>query len=273
MKNENKAQIAYDDFSNEYDLFVNWQDRLEAEMPFLTKQLDSRKHGSNELFSVLDAACGTGMHAIALTKSGYRSAGADISPQMIDKARRNAKAANVSVDFQHAGFDQLAGAFQDKKNFPFDAVLCLGNSLPHLLTLKKIEAALRDFTACLKPGGLLILQNRNFDAVLARKERWFPPQASSQHGQDWLFLRFYDFNPDGLITFHILRLHRINGKNWEQEVSSVQLLPLKQDNLKETLISAGFDQIQFFGSLADIPFDSQESGNLVLTARKRSTSN
>jgi len=269
MAKEKMSENTYDAFSSEYDLFVNWSNRLKVEMPFLTKQLDLLKNGKNEPLSVLDAACGTGMHAIALTKTGYRTAGADFSPQMIRQAHGNANAAGVSVDFQNASFGQFANTFQNRLEFPFDAILCLGNSLPHLLSLEKIGNALSDFAACLQPGGLLILQNRNFDAVLANQERWFPPQAFSQKSQDWLFLRFYDFLPDGLIAFHILRLHRIDGKEWKQEISSMQLFPLRQDDIQKALINTGFDHIRFFGELAETPFDPRESGNLVLTARKR----
>ena len=62
----------YDSFSSDYDRFVNWPSRLEAELPFIQAQLDAA--GARR---VLDAACGTGRHAIALAERGYATAGAD----------------------------------------------------------------------------------------------------------------------------------------------------------------------------------------------------
>ena len=61
---------AYDDFSGDYDRFVNWEERLSAEMPFLLEKLQTAAPEEDRPIRVLDAACGTGMHAIALAKSG-----------------------------------------------------------------------------------------------------------------------------------------------------------------------------------------------------------
>ena len=129
----------YDVFSSDYDRFVNWPSRLEAELPFIQAQLDAA--GAR---SALDAACGTGRHAIALAERGYETAGADISQQMVSRARQNAAAAGVDVRFEAAGFGGLAAAFGRRS---FDAVLCLGNSLPHVLSEAELAGALADFAA------------------------------------------------------------------------------------------------------------------------------
>jgi glycine/sarcosine N-methyltransferase len=73
-------------------------------------------------------------------------------------------------------------------------------TLPHLLTPADLAAALADFAACLRPGGLLLIQNRNLDAVLVRRQRWMEPRARREGEAEWLFLRFYDFEPDGTLT-------------------------------------------------------------------------
>ena len=153
---------------------------------------------------VLDAACGTGMHVIALAQAGYAAAGADLSTGMIERAIANAATAGVQADFQVAGFGELAGRFTG-----YDALLCLGNSLPHVLSSRELAKTLTDFTACLRPGGLLLVQQRNFDAVLAQQARWMKSERAGQAGdREWLFVRFYDFDPDGLITFNIITLAR-----------------------------------------------------------------
>ncbi|NIN09754.1 MAG: methyltransferase domain-containing protein, partial [Planctomycetales bacterium] len=165
---------------------------------------------------VLDSACGTGMHAIALAQRGYTAAGADVSAPMIERARANARASSAPVRFETAGFGELAEVFGQRA---FDALLCLGNSLPHLLTDADLTAALDDFAACLRPSGLLLIQNRNFDAVLAHRERWMEPQAHREDETEWLFLRFYDFDPDGLITFNVVTLRREGTGPWTQRVT------------------------------------------------------
>lgn len=288
----------YDEFSADYDRFVNWPARLAVEMPFIEAQLQSA--GARR---VLDVACGTGMHAIELAKRGYESMGADVSAAMIERARANAHAAGVATPFVIAGF----GALLEKAGGQFDALLCLGNSLPHLLTPADLHTALQGFAACLHPGGLLLMQNRNFDAVLARQERWMAPQSHREGDVEWLFLRFYDFQPqriedrsgrtarsdteavdpslrsgpawrstgehlgstesDARLTFNLVTLRRQGAGDWEQRVTATPLWPLRQEELTIALANAGFTAIASYGDMSGAPFDLANSRNLVITAR------
>ena len=253
----------YDKFSSDYDHFVNWESRLAVELPFLEQTM----RPLSGPVKVLDAACGTGMHAIALAQLGFAAAAADLSEPMVARGRMNAEAAGVKVHFATAGFGELAGAFQLSPLFPFDAIICLGNSLPHLLAPTQVSAAMADFAACLRPGGLLIIQNRNFDAVMLQKERWMEPQSYSAGQREWVFLRFYDYDPDGLITFNIITLFRKNASTWQQQVNTTRLYPQREQELTTALHSAGFDEVTAYGNLSGAAFNPASSGNLVLIAR------
>jgi len=248
----------YDEFSADYDRFVNWPARLAVEMPFIEAQLQTV--GARR---VLDVACGTGMHAIELARRGYESVGADVSAPMIERARENARAAGVAAHFVVAGFGEL----REKTKGQFDALLCLGNSLPHLLSAADLQMGLADFAACLRPGGLLLIQNRNFDAVLAHQERWMAPQAHREGNTEWLFLRFYDFEPAGKLTFNLVTLRRQGAGDWEQRVTAMRLWPLRQEELIAALATAGFTAIVSYGDMSGAPFDPHSSGNLIVTAR------
>ena len=249
----------YDTFSADYDRFVDWQGRLSIELPFILEQLQavSAKH-------ILDAACGTGMHAIALAKRAYLVAGSDLSSGMIERAQANAISANVVVQLEIAGFGTLANTF-GKGNF--DALLCLGNSLPHLLTPIALASALADFAVCLQPGGLLLIQNRNFDSVMTHHERWMEPQSHQEGNAEWIFQRFYDFDPDGLLTFNIVTLKREGLGSWDQRIITSRLRPLLHSELTTALSSAGFGAITSYGNMAGAIFDPESSSNLVLSAR------
>jgi ubiquinone/menaquinone biosynthesis C-methylase UbiE len=216
-------QDMYDSFSTDYDRFVNWQNRLSLELPFLIRQLQQIN-----AMSVLDAATGTGMHAIALAQLGYKTAGSDISTGMIQKARLNAVSAGVQV---------------------------------------QLDKALTDFASCIKPGGLLIVQNRNFDTIMNNQTRWMEPQSYSAANTEWIFQRFYDFNTDGLITFNLVTLKREGLGNWSQNVVSSRLRPLLQDELLQALEQAGFESISSFGNLSGDAFEPESSGNLVILSR------
>jgi len=258
----------YDTFSTNYDRFVNWESRLEYEMPFIEEQLGGTKRGSGNKTSVLDTACGTGMHLQALAERGYQVAGADNSKGMISRTREYFIKADQDVELAVAGFGELAQAFIGKTGFPFNGILCLGNSLPHLLTLEDLDRSLADFAACLAPGGMLMIQNRNFDAVMDNKDRWMTAQSFDEDDREWLFLRFYDLLPNGLIDFNIVTMQRKKGEEWQQEPVTTRLRPQSKTELSEALEKAGFKSIAYYGSMAGEDFDPKTSGNLIAVAHK-----
>jgi len=253
------ATPLYDEFSADYDRFVNWEDRLAYELSFIEEQLSSS--GAR---SILDVACGTGMHAIALAQRGYDVTGADVSVGMIERAQGNAAAADSDTRYVVAGFGELA----TRVGGPFDALLCLGNSLPHVLAPDELAGALNDFATCLRPGGLLLIQNRNYDQVLDQRERWMPPQAHREDGTERLFLRFYDYDADGLLTFNVMTLRREIAGEWRQQVTATRLWPLRQEELVAAMDAAGFEAITSWGDMQGAPFDPGRSGNLVITAER-----
>lgn len=255
----------YNKFSQDYDRFVNWHNRLSFELPFLLKQLESVSPQPGAPLRVLDAACGTGQHVIALAKKGLHVTGADLSSEMIAVARTNATAAGLDLRFEPVGFGSLAGTFGAGS---FNAILCLGNSLPHLLTSADLAHALTDFSTCLTPGGILILQNRNFDAVLPSRSRWMEPETHVEGSREWVFQRFYDFEPDGLIRFNIVTLTRQTGSDWHASLTATHLRPQTHRELSSALAAAGFSSLHAYGSLSGDEFVPLSSGNLVLTAAK-----
>jgi glycine/sarcosine N-methyltransferase len=246
----------YDALAADYDRFVNWPERLAHELPFLDPLLQA--HGVRR---VLDAACGTGRHAIALAQRGYQVSGADLSAAMVERARQNAAAARSDAEFVVAGFGQLAAL-----EGAFDALLCLGNSLPHLLTSSALTSALADFAAALRPGGLLVVQNRNFDRVWAARERFIGPQSYRGPEGEWLFVRFYDFLAETLV-FNMVRLRRTD-EGWTQTVDSTELRPIFRDGLAQALAGAGFAGLQFYGGYDGSAFDPGRSGDLIAVAVK-----
>jgi SAM-dependent methyltransferase len=281
----------YDTLSDDYDRFVNWENRLAYEMPFIERTL--REAG---VCQVIDVACGTGMHAIELARRGYKVVGADLSAPMIERARENAStlrqaqdeaqdsAAGIEVHFVVAGFGELAEKLAlspveglalspalspvEGVSGQFDAVLCLGNSLPHVLSAADLSDALADFATVLRPGGLLLIQNRNFDAVLARRERFMGPEAHREGDREWLFVRFYDFNPGGTITFNMVVLRRDGKGNWSQQIEATELRPLTYSELSASLTATGFTDIVCYGDMEGAPFDPDRSSNLIVTARR-----
>jgi glycine/sarcosine N-methyltransferase len=247
----------WDTLSGDYDRFVNWPERLARELPSLEGFL--RENGAQR---VLDAACGTGHHALALAQRGYDVLGVDASAGMIERARQNAKAAGVAARFEQIGF----GALGTVASEPFDAVLCLGNSLPSLLSEDALEVALEDMAGVLAPGGLLVVQNLNYDRVWPKRERFLPLETHVEDGEEWLFFRFVDFHEETL-TFNMAILHKENG-TWDRGVASTELRPILAEELARHLRGVGLARAETYGDYSRRPYDPQESGDLIVVARK-----
>lgn len=53
----------------------------------------------------------------------------------------------------------------------FDAVLCLGNSFAHMLDStgdqRDQKVAIQNFEKCVRPGGLLLIDHRNYDNIMS----------------------------------------------------------------------------------------------------------
>ena len=294
----------YDRLARAFDVMTDWPTRLGFEMPFIQRTLNQHK-----VRSVLDTACGTGWHAIALAQRGYTAAGCDASRAMIERARANAARERVNVHFETADFEGL-DLFPGK----FNAILCLGNSLPHLLTGQELNAAFGKFLGRLDRGGVVILHNLNYDLRLKTKPRFF----SASGNADALVWRFADYGPES-ITFHTALFERkipektakglpadsfppfVKGgeggfsegapkqiplcppfskedleagkkpgvASWSVEVNSTLQRPWLSRDYDDALTRAGFGNIQHFGGLDGSPYEPERSGDLVIVALAR----
>ncbi len=100
-----------------------------------------------EASEVLDIGCGIGVASAYITRT-YRGrvVGVDLSPQMIDWARRRARAAGVEDRITYAVADVLALPFEDDR---FDAVIA--ESV--LAFLGDKERAIAEMVRVTRPGG------------------------------------------------------------------------------------------------------------------------
>ncbi len=136
-----------------YDLLYGDKD-YEAECDIIEGLF--RRYSPKPVSSVLDAACGTGGHAIPLGRRQYRISAFDASEAMIGSAR--------------AKSDRIPFHVQDLRDFniegQFDACICMFAAMNYLTATADIQKALANIRRHLSPEGLLIFDFWNGSAVL-----------------------------------------------------------------------------------------------------------
>ena len=144
-----------------------WSSRAEAWKIARIRELHSPKRElwSAELnrylpdgkgLNILDIGTGTGFFTFLLTEAGHRVTGIDLTEDMIAKA--DATAAELDLP---ANFRVMDAECPDFPDASFDALVCrnLTWTLPHL------EMAYREWHRILRPDGVLIVFDADYDHV------------------------------------------------------------------------------------------------------------
>jgi ubiquinone/menaquinone biosynthesis C-methylase UbiE len=142
------------------ELFINYAEKYEkesftqgtiGEADFIEKEINHDKN-----CKILDIGCGTGRHAIELTRRGYSVIGVDLSENMLKKASDKAGNAGFEIDFRQA----------DARNLPFKEefdrviMLCEG-SFPLMETDEMNFEILESAARSLTKNGKLIFTTLN----------------------------------------------------------------------------------------------------------------
>jgi glycine/sarcosine N-methyltransferase len=208
--------------------------------------------------TVLDAACGSGGYAIALARDGYRVTGIDLDPGMIAYAREKAYELEIDVKFRIEDLRYIT-----EEDGKFSAIICIGNSLPHLLLDEDIQKALAELRRVLKAGGTLILQTVNYDWILRDRPDSLPQIRNNELGIT--FTRNYTYREDGLIDFRTCLTVK-SGETKQDYGGTIKLRPLTRNDLTQWLQKSGFHSLEFYGGFDRSPHMVQ-SFHTVVTAR------
>jgi glycine/sarcosine N-methyltransferase len=207
--------------------------------------------------SAVDVACGTGAYTFALAAAGVKTVGADISEGMVDRARAHAEQIGADIQWHVTGMQDIS----DHVTEPVDAVLCMGNSLPHILSDDDLAKTIAAFQKLVNPEGVAVVHLLNYDRILADGERI----VGITRVDDVEYVRFYDFF-HGRLRFNILEV-RWAGDRATHKLHSTELRPYRSGELVDAFTQGGFATVETYGTQAFDPFDVDQSDALVLVAR------
>jgi SAM-dependent methyltransferase len=211
--------------------------------------------GVEEGADILDMPCGIGRHSLELARRGFRVTGVDRTDAYLQVARERAATDALEVEWIQADMREFA------RRQVFDAAINLYTSFGYFEDPAQDQMVLGNFYLSLKPGGTLVMDMMGKE-VLARifqPRDWRELPDGSYYLQErtvardwsWVDNRWILAHPDGRRQEFSLG-HRIyDGVG-----------------LRALLLDAGFANVDLFGSLQGIPYDT-EARRLVAVARKR----
>lgn len=178
----------------------------------------------------VDLGCGSGFQSIPLAQAGYRVLGLDLCETLLAELRSRARDLPV-----RAVRDDLANFASHCETAPV-LIVCMGDTLTHLLSIESIAGLFRDAARALAPGGRIVLGFRDLATHELRGPQRFIPVRSEP---DRLFTCFLDYHP-GYVEVSDLLHERTDGA-WRFSASSYRKLRLDAARVGGLLNAAGLD--------------------------------
>lgn len=156
-----------------WEEFVDCRKRMLSEGPFLRELIDQYEHPQ-----VLDAAMGIGCETIWLAGQGIQVLGNEVEQDLREVAEKRASDEGVTLETCSADWRCLSRGLRQRQ---FDVVLLLGNSLSLLRDLRDRKATARELFRVCKPGGRVVVDERNFRYILSNQEEILAGRFRYQH--------------------------------------------------------------------------------------------
>ena len=210
--------------------------------------------------ALLDAGCGTGRYAIELARRGYIVQGLDLSPELIDIAQQSGALSSSAVSF-------AVGDIGDLPEARYSSILCRG-VLNDILDDESREAVFASFARALEPGGVIILDVREWATTAERKVRepLFRKRVATDRGE-LTFTSVTAIDPD---TRRLLVSERHElAANDRERVSDHEFVMRcwERDELDAMLTRYGFGEVQYFGAY-DAAVDAGATDRLVAVGQR-----
>jgi glycine/sarcosine N-methyltransferase len=237
------ARQFYDDLADTYDLiYADWERSMTRQASALDALI--RAQLGEGSIRVLDCACGIGTQLIGLAALGHVMSGTDLSPAAVARADRECRARGLSAEVRPADMRDLPHA-----DASFDVVVCADNSLPHLLTEGDVGKALRQMRRVVRPGGLVVVTTRDYDAVLADRPTTAPVQRSRIDGLRTVTTQLWDWR-EGSPVYDVthLQVREAGHGQWVAASRTTTYRAWTRAELSALATGAGLGGVQWIAS-------------------------
>lgn len=217
---------------------------------------------------ILELACGTGRVLLPLAREGYQVTGIDVSPAMLELARRKVEAEDLADRVTVVEQDMRELALPGRFALAFVAV----NSFMHLLNTEDQLAALDRIREHLKPGGLLLLDlfNPDLGRLLEFRGQVALEKVSVEPASGHRLMKFSTETVDLAqqtirVTYVVERLD--DEGHVQRTVFPFSMRYLFRYELELLLRYAGFEIEAIYGSY-DLDDFGSESEKMIAVARR-----
>jgi SAM-dependent methyltransferase len=251
-------------FGGEYDSVVRWDRRLAREAPFFERLF--AEHG---VTSLADVGCGTGRHAVLFASWTIEVWALDPSEEMLEQAREHAYEAGANVHFALAGFGEVERTVGE-----VDAIVSLGNALPHVGDVDALRVAFADMAAALRPGAPLVLHLLNHDRIEREQLRLLPSVLRSGEKGETVVAKVIDHAEDHYVIefVRLMRPHRSpemledEASSWTVDSRRSRHAKLLGETIRGELQAAGFTDIEALGDHSGRPLDVARDESAIWVA-------
>ena len=205
-----------------------------AQVAFVRQSFSETKH-----LELLDIGCGIGELSFELSRHFKKVDAIDLDESMIQRADQDFGAEAGNLNFNVLNMLEIEKSFGADA---MDAIVCFGNSLVHLDGPDQLLNFFRQSRAVLKKHGKLLLQIINYDRIIDQNIHFLP----TIENDEIKFVRNYRLHPDHRkLDFETILTIKETGKTVE---NTIQLYPVRKQDIIELLKKSGFDQIAFYGN-------------------------
>lgn len=243
---------SYASWARDYDLFGEIGAVNQAERDFVRAVL--AECGAR---TVLDCACGTGQHLIMLSNLGFKLFGSDYSEPMLEVCRKNLALFHVDAEIKVCDYRTLESAWPGT----FDAVLCLTQSLNHMLAHEDLVGALRSMRRRMGPKGVLLITQGTTHRTLQSEFRF--DLVVNTHDFSRVFVRDIE---EHFQTIHILDVFHSEERH-SLERHDIRIRIILEDEYRALLREAGFSDVHIYGGYDRQAYDRATSMKLIVVAR------
>jgi len=244
----------FDTDPNIYGALINWPKRLANESPFYRDLFD--RVGAAR---IVDVACGMGYHAALFRSWGMYVEAADISPEMIRRARE-VHGESPDLRWIVRGFEEPVAAKP-----PFDVAICVGNSMALAGDIGLVRRAIHHMLESIRIGGVMVVQLLNLWRLPDGPCVWQKFVHRKTADGDVLIVKGVHRAADqGFVDILVVPAE----SDSQPETRSVPFLGLRAETLHDMASAAGARQVEFYGGYHGEDYDLDSSIDLIAVARK-----